>query len=540
MSLLGWRGTKGTKGNYSVLFKGRGVPRSGELLLVDHNAKTVENIFEDLSEEKIEAGVDEMLKDQEYVKQVRAQEISLTQVKSNGKPVVKKIENYLCTKYSARYKMIIGRCKKADIDPFQIKGNYTSFESYFSEFSKEISNNQDGIGSSCFANEVESRISARKTATNSDASSSEENYEATVLVCNGYPLQYNQFTPLLHILGYASQHIAKFVEFLSENRFETIGFPLKVSVPLFCTVAAHLTLKNLAFVTPSLDYMNVDLKLLPLDKQELASGLNPEVKLYTPIIGNNQGTWKCWVRHSDFVEKEEIISPLNSNDRFQWSSSESGEDDESVLKAKQQFETLIDREDYKNDDSIENIVKAPEIPIEIESIQPEIKKLKEEPEEEFDDNDEVGEEFPELQNASSNIESHPNIMTKTMQNVMFLYHNKSISCPPIQGEYELKQQSNTISSHIQVRQLIAKETFKQVHTRFPSGSPENLSLTERKLNSSEKPKLDLIHEFPNNDRLSKIHNGKGKSNKKRSPHSNKKRDGKKCVHHRNNLVPNTS
>ena len=60
LKLLSWTETRGVRGNLSIVFKGR----EGSLLLVNHDSKTVESIFGDLSDKAIEMDVEEILKKQ--------------------------------------------------------------------------------------------------------------------------------------------------------------------------------------------------------------------------------------------------------------------------------------------------------------------------------------------------------------------------------------------------------------------------------------------------------------------------------------------
>ena len=49
MTLIGFRKFKCIRGNISVLFKGRGQENEGELFVVDHDIKSVTNIFNDIA-----------------------------------------------------------------------------------------------------------------------------------------------------------------------------------------------------------------------------------------------------------------------------------------------------------------------------------------------------------------------------------------------------------------------------------------------------------------------------------------------------------
>ena len=49
MTLIGFYKLKCVRGNVSVLFKGRGQENEGELFVVDHEANSVANIFNDMT-----------------------------------------------------------------------------------------------------------------------------------------------------------------------------------------------------------------------------------------------------------------------------------------------------------------------------------------------------------------------------------------------------------------------------------------------------------------------------------------------------------
>ena len=61
MTLIGFRKLKCIRGNMSVLFKGRGQENEGELFIVDHDAKSVANIFNDIGYSKIEKDLEDIL-----------------------------------------------------------------------------------------------------------------------------------------------------------------------------------------------------------------------------------------------------------------------------------------------------------------------------------------------------------------------------------------------------------------------------------------------------------------------------------------------
>lgn len=61
MTLIGFRKFKCIRGNISVLFKGRGQENEGELFIVDHDNKSVANIFNDIGYSKIEKDLEDIL-----------------------------------------------------------------------------------------------------------------------------------------------------------------------------------------------------------------------------------------------------------------------------------------------------------------------------------------------------------------------------------------------------------------------------------------------------------------------------------------------
>jgi len=77
MTLVGYKKLKCVRGNLSVLFKGRGTENEGELLVVDHETKNVSNIFSDLTQQKLDKDMDDILKDQAFHKQYRAEKFRM-------------------------------------------------------------------------------------------------------------------------------------------------------------------------------------------------------------------------------------------------------------------------------------------------------------------------------------------------------------------------------------------------------------------------------------------------------------------------------
>lgn len=63
MTLVGFRNLKCVRGNLSVLFKGRNQDNEGDLYVVDHDNKSVSNIFNDVASAKIEKDLEDILTD---------------------------------------------------------------------------------------------------------------------------------------------------------------------------------------------------------------------------------------------------------------------------------------------------------------------------------------------------------------------------------------------------------------------------------------------------------------------------------------------
>jgi len=310
---------KGTdKGNYSIVLKGKDSECPGKLLLIDKMNKTVESFFSEASEEKIDKKTNEMLENRSYVSKTEETEVSLIQVCDKGGPVVKMIESCECNKFIAEYKMITKQIKQQHLNLFY---EITSFNDYF-EMAKSYFNSDK--------EKVEKDLVGNKT------------YKAVLYVSNKFPLKYNQFLPLLHILGYVSPHIAKISEFLSQNQLFNIGFPLKATIPVFFTVDAHITLKKFEIKTPETTFMNIDKDYI----SSLITYNHPE--------------------HTEILYKPINILPLESSEsvegtpieRITWSSQES-EGNEFLIQAEKQFQNLLEQpktpEDtlYLNSDNIE-------------------------------------------------------------------------------------------------------------------------------------------------------------------------------------------
>ena len=59
-----------------------------------------------------------------------------------------------------------------------------------------------------------------------------------------FPLNFDDFIPLLHIVSFASKKIGKFKDFLSNKKLPDKSFPLKAVIPLFMSVNASIKIQN--------------------------------------------------------------------------------------------------------------------------------------------------------------------------------------------------------------------------------------------------------------------------------------------------------
>lgn len=100
MTLVGFRKLKCVRGNLSVLFKGRGQENEGELYVVDHESKSVSNIFNDIAYNKIEKDLEEILSDQQYQKLYKADKFKIeAETDKKGEIRNKQIEGFKAEKH---------------------------------------------------------------------------------------------------------------------------------------------------------------------------------------------------------------------------------------------------------------------------------------------------------------------------------------------------------------------------------------------------------------------------------------------------------
>eukprot|EP00826_Nyctotherus_ovalis_P052812 TRINITY_DN6768_c0_g1_i6.p1 TRINITY_DN6768_c0_g1~~TRINITY_DN6768_c0_g1_i6.p1 ORF type:complete len:564 (+),score=109.02 TRINITY_DN6768_c0_g1_i6:1526-3217(+) len=314
LTLLGLMGRKGIRGNMSIVFKGRG----GPLLLVNHDTKTSETVFSDLSDKNIEAIVTELLSEKKNV--LKSQQMSLHHLLYNNKPITKMIEGFACSKFEAKHKLTYMKNR-----PTSFK-QYDSFESYFHDLTLHPDSDCDG---------------SRTTETE---------YKAIAWLSNRYPLKYSQFAPLIHIMSYASEHFANLVGLLPECHLEREGFPLKLSIPLYYTLSVNIALKNLLY-TPIIDgeFMSIDERCGTPSEQTNET----KVKLYSPISHGILRSCQSFVQ----VDNEHYPSFVDDNDRLRWTSYESDEGKDSVYWTQEKFENLLKDDSSSEAKAVVQIVR---------------------------------------------------------------------------------------------------------------------------------------------------------------------------------------
>ncbi len=469
------------------------------MLLVNHSAKTVENVFSEPSEQSIEESVDELLKEEvQHARQEVAREISLTPVIIRGKPATQTIEGCLCTKYAAKYTVVYERqqteeetARREPVAAFS-PARYQSFADYFADSVISF----DFSRATQPASELPQPSTQRESQTSRrplPADRSEKKYKATVWICHHYPLKYSQFAPLIHVLSYTSPHIAKFAEFFAHNLSEDDGFPVRVRVPLFYTVSANLTLTNLKFESVSSEFMNVDAKYAGGPRGCARITSSPEVKLYSPISKACAKDVRSFAQATERnPEYENLADP---NDRLRWTSYESDENDESILRAQAQFECLLNQaepgktgkeEEEEEDAVVVQIVQTPdeeqkavcysERPV--PSVDTE--KNEDESEEEivFADDEQ---ESTCARSAAENIKTHSIPEVKTLRDVAWQRRT-------LQPENMCKKSTGGKSPATRMR-LKNEENMKKLHQHRPSkfARPQPLSNRGDSIQTLKKP-----------------------------------------------------
>ena len=78
MTLIGFRKLQSIRGNLTVIYKGWGSNNEGDLLLIDHDRKSVNSIFEDTVENKVHRDLDNILKDENILKKYKPEQFKIT------------------------------------------------------------------------------------------------------------------------------------------------------------------------------------------------------------------------------------------------------------------------------------------------------------------------------------------------------------------------------------------------------------------------------------------------------------------------------
>lgn len=88
---------------------------------------------------------------------------------------------------------------------------------------------------------------------------------ASIWLCKSqHPLSIESFLPLLQVLSFSSKQIAKLKDYLMKYELPKNSFPLKAKIPIFFTMNAAFSLRNLC-----LDPMQIPDNLFTIDEEYL-------------------------------------------------------------------------------------------------------------------------------------------------------------------------------------------------------------------------------------------------------------------------------
>lgn len=59
-----------------------------------------------------------------------------------------------------------------------------------------------------------------------------------------FPLDFEDFLPIMQIVSFASKKISKIKDFLADKKLPDYSFPVKASIPLFMSVNAQISIVN--------------------------------------------------------------------------------------------------------------------------------------------------------------------------------------------------------------------------------------------------------------------------------------------------------
>jgi len=104
MTLVGFRKLQSVRGNLTVIYKGRGSKNEGELLLIDHDRKSVNSLFADTVNNKVDSKLENILKDEDVLKKYQPEHFKIErETDGAGRPTEKRFDqSFLAQKYTVQ------------------------------------------------------------------------------------------------------------------------------------------------------------------------------------------------------------------------------------------------------------------------------------------------------------------------------------------------------------------------------------------------------------------------------------------------------
>jgi len=255
---------KGTNSCQSILFRGKNPERPGELLWIDHEKGICENYFKEFPKIVINKRAEEILKSKKYANQILDSDLEF--IKSSD---TKEIEKFICRKYTANYSIKVKKFKKG---LFISEKDPKPFESYFKEALMSTDLSQPFTRQIGSAEDILMWYLLREISVNT-VKMNEQAIE--MMVPDKYPLNYGQLLLLFQFIAFVSPDIARALEFITQPRFKSTGFPLKLTISLYLDIVAHITLKNLRLETPKEGLMNIQSSSIKLDDLDKLNNVQP-------------------------------------------------------------------------------------------------------------------------------------------------------------------------------------------------------------------------------------------------------------------------
>ena len=262
MTLVGFKTLKCVRGNLSVLFKGRGQENDGELFVVDHDSKSVSNIFNDVACAKVEKDLEDILADQQYQKLFKADKFRIEpELDKRGEIRAKTIEGFRAEKHTLKTQFTMTKFR-VNLQEVQSLQRFKTFDEYLAKNSFDIAPHASGEGNPHLVR-VETEQPEHALLTQgvnvitsntmqgfaTDKKVSRKTISASLWLSTTHPLSLASFLPLLEVLSFSSKQISKFKDHLVKYQLPKGSFPLKAKVPLFLTMKAAFSLTNLSFDT---------------------------------------------------------------------------------------------------------------------------------------------------------------------------------------------------------------------------------------------------------------------------------------------------